>query len=302
MDDRHQPVLLRETIDAIAPQPDGIYADATAGYGGHSEAILEASAPSGRLLAMDRDAEAVEAVRKRLAAYGDRVTVLQGEFADLTRAAERVGAEFFDGVIADLGLSSPQLEDAQRGFSFAEPGPLDMRMDRSQGETAADLIARLDEAELAGILYRFAQERHSRAIARSIKRALQQGRLTHTTDLRRAVVRVLGPHRRGRIDPATRTFQALRIAVNRELDQLQALIDLLPELLADGGVAVIISFHSLEDRMVKQAFLHDRRLALLQRKPLTACEREKRENPRARSAKLRAARRVARADATEARL
>jgi 16S rRNA (cytosine1402-N4)-methyltransferase len=300
MEARHQPVLLNETIEAIVPQPGRMYADATAGWGGHSEAILEASSPTGRLLAMDRDAEAVAATRKRLAAYGDRVTVVHGEFDRLLEAAERVGAEFLDGVIADLGVSSPQLEDAQRGFSFLDAGPLDMRMDRSQKETAADLIERLDEDELANVIYQYGEERQSRAIARSIKRALHQGHLSSTVDLRRAVVRVLGPHRQGRSDPATRTFQALRIAVNRELDQLQALIDLLPHLLADSAVVAIISFHSLEDRLVKRAFAGDQRLVVLNRKPLTASQKEKRENPRARSAKLRAARRVARVEQQEA--
>jgi len=300
MQTRHQPVLLAETIDAIAPQPGRMYADATAGWGGHSEALLQASAPTGRLLAMDRDAEAVAATRKRLAAYGDRVTVVQGEFDRLKLAAEQIGADFFDGVIADLGVSSPQLEDAHRGFSFTDAGPLDMRMDREQEETAADLIERLDEDELANVIYRYGEERRSRAIARSIKRALHQGRLSSTLDLRRAVVRVLGPHKQGRSDPATRTFQALRVAVNSELDQLQSLIDLLPDLLADSGVAAIISFHSLEDRLVKRAFLSDQRLVVLTRKPLTASQKEKRENPRSRSAKLRAARRVARAEQKEA--
>jgi 16S rRNA (cytosine1402-N4)-methyltransferase len=296
---QHQSVLLKETIDAIAPRPGGIYADVTAGWGGHSEAILEASAPTGRLIAMDRDPQAVEATRKRLAPFGDRVSVVHGEFDRIQLVAKEAGADVVDGVVADLGVSSPQLDDRERGFSFMEPGPLDMRMDTSRGETAADLIDRLDDDALANVLYEYGEERRSRAIARSIKRAAHEGRLSNTTELRRAVVRVLGPHKSGRSDPATRTFQALRIAVNSELEQLRALMGLLPDLLADSAVAVVISFHSLEDRIVKEAFRGDERLVPLTKKPLVPSQQEKGDNPRARSAKLRAVRRLVRNATTE---
>ncbi|MGD8858638.1 MAG: 16S rRNA (cytosine(1402)-N(4))-methyltransferase RsmH [Myxococcales bacterium] len=289
----HASVMCRETLQALAPRSGGFYADATAGGGGHSAAILEASAPDGRLVAVDRDPRAVEAARARLAAFGDRAVVVHGAYADLGPILRQHGAGRVDGLVADLGVSSPQLDDAERGFSFAAEGPLDMRMDTSGGETLAELLDRVGEAELADILYHYGEERRSRAVARSIMRARDAGELRTTLDLRRAVVRVLGP-KRGRVDPATRTFQALRIALNRELDQLEQLLSELPELLQDDGVAAIISFHSLEDRMVKRAFRGDDRLSPLTKRPLQAGELERSENPRARSAKLRAARRVPR--------
>lgn len=289
----HASVLLAESIDALGPRSGGVYADATVGGGGHSEAILEASAPDGRLIGVDRDPAALEAARARLARFGDRATLVHGEFAELGRIVREAGAARVDGVIADVGVSSPQLDDASRGFSFARSGPLDMRMDPTAGETALELIARLDERELADLIYELGEERRSRPIARSIKRALDAGELETTDDLRRAVHRAFG-HRRERIDPATRTFQALRIAVNGELDQLTTLVRDIPDLLEDGAVAAIISFHSLEDRIVKRAFRGDERLEPLTKRPVVASEEEVKENPRARSAKLRAARRVAR--------
>ncbi len=290
----HETVLLRETMQAISPRPGGVYADATAGGGGHSEALLEASSPTGKVIAVDRDPAAVHATRHRLARFGSRVTVVHGEYADLQPIVRRAGTEQVQGVVADLGVSSPQLEDAERGFGFSAGGPLDMRMDTSKGETAAELLARMDEKALADILYGLGQERRSRAIARSVRRAVQQGQMSTTEDLRRAVVRVLGPQKRGGVNPATRTFLALRIALNRELEQLEALVGVLPDLLADRGVAAIISFHSLEDRIVKRAFRSDERLEPLSKKPLVPTEPECVRNPRARSAKLRAARRAGR--------
>lgn len=287
----HESVMLGQSIEAIAPRSGGVYADATAGGGGHSEALLLSSAPDGRVIAVDTDPDAVEITRKRLAAFGERAFVVQGRYADLGAIIAAAGAGLLDGLIADLGLSSIQLDDPERGFAFSHSGPLDMRLDRSRGETAAELIARLKESALADILYSFGQERRSRAIARSIKIKQQRDGLSSTDDLRRSVVRVLGPRRRGGVDPATRTFQAIRIAVNDELGQLQSLVDSLPDLLRDRGTAVIISFHSLEDRIVKQAFAADVRLQALNRRPLLASEAERARNPRARSAKLRAARR-----------
>jgi len=290
----HITVLCREAIEAIAPHAGGFYADATAGGGGHSAAVLEASAPDGRVLAIDRDPRAVQAARARLEPYGARALVVHGEFSDLPVLLREAGASTVDGLVADLGVSSPQLDAAERGFSFAAAGPLDMRMDSEHGESLAELLERVDEAELADILHDYGEERRARAVARSILRARDRGELSDTTDLRRAIVRVLGP-RRGRIDPATRSFQGLRIAVNRELDQLDALLAALPELLSDEAVAAIISFHSLEDRRVKWAFREEPRLAPLTKRPQMAGEAECAENPRARSAKLRAARRLPRA-------
>lgn len=289
----HRPVLLRETLEALSPRAGGVYADATVGGGGHAEAILEASHPDGRLVGVDRDEQALEAARGRLARFGARATLVHAEFAELARVLADHGAARVDGLVADLGVSSPQLDDPARGFSFAKTGPIDMRMDPSSGRTALELIAETTERDLADLIYELGEERRSRAVARSLRRAYEAGELETTDDLRRAIVRALGP-KRGRIDPATRTFQALRLAVNRELEQLDALLEELPELLEDDGVGAIISFHSLEDRRVKRGFRGDARLSPLTKKPVIASEEEARDNPRARSAKLRAARRVPR--------
>jgi 16S rRNA (cytosine1402-N4)-methyltransferase len=270
-----------------------VYADTTLGGGGHAEAILEASSPSGRLIGIDRDPLALEAARARLARFGARAALFHGDMAEIRTILEEAGAARVDGLVADLGVSSPQLDDSERGFSFSRPGPLDMRMDPTRGETVLELIARLSESELADVIYQLGEERRSRPIARAIHRALSDGELETTDDLRRAVARAVGP-KRGRIDPATRTFQALRIAVNRELEQLAALLDEIPEVLDDGAVAAVISFHSLEDRMVKRSFRDDSRVARLTKKPIVPSDDEQRDNPRSRSAKLRGARRVAR--------
>jgi 16S rRNA (cytosine1402-N4)-methyltransferase len=291
----HATVLLEEAVAALEPRDGGVYADCTVGGGGHTERLLVLSAPSGRVVGLDRDPTALAAARARLSAFGSRVELVHARFSTLPTVLAERGLRRVDGVLADLGVSSPQLDDGARGFSFARPGPLDMRMDRSGGETASELIARLDEQALADVLHRYGEERRSRPIARSIKRAFERGELRDTEDLRRAVSRVLGPRRQGRIDPATRTFQALRIAVNDELGELEALLAALPEVLADGGVAAIVSFHSLEDRLVKRAFRGDARLEPMWRKPRMASDAEVARNPRARSAKLRAARRTPRA-------
>ncbi len=292
----HESVMVHETVDALRPHAGGLYADATAGGGGHSRAILDASAPDGRVVAVDRDPDAVAAARRALSSYGARAQVVHGDYTELGSIVHRFGAERVDGLVADLGVSSPQLDEPERGFSFAAEGPLDMRMDRTRGPSVAELLQDVGERELADLLYRFGEERRSRAVARSILRARDEGALQSTADLRRAVVRALGPRRAGRVDPATRTFQALRIAVNGELEQLEGLLSSLPELLQDGAVAVIISFHSLEDRLVKHAFRGDGRLLPLYKKPQQASVEERARNPRSRSAKLRAARRVARSE------
>jgi 16S rRNA (cytosine1402-N4)-methyltransferase len=290
----HETVLREETMTALAPRAGGVYADATLGGGGHAEAILEASAPDGRVIGVDRDPHALAAAHERLARFGARATLVHGEFGALREILAEAGAPRVHGVVADVGVSSPQLEEAERGFSFARSGPLDMRMDPTQGETARDLVNRLHEKDLADVIYRYGEERRSRPIARSIKTAIHDGAMETTEDLRRAVVRAIGPQRFRGIDPSTRTFQAIRIAVNRELEELQTLIQDVPELLEDGGVAAVITFHSLEDRIVKHAFRGDPRLEPLTKKPVLATEEEERRNPRSRSAKLRAARRVPR--------
>jgi 16S rRNA (cytosine1402-N4)-methyltransferase len=290
----HESVMTSETLGFLQPRSGGVYADATLGAGGHTAAILEASAPEGRVLSVDRDPRAVENAQQRLAAYGDRSIVVHGEFKDLPALLSEAGLGLVDGIVADLGVSSPQLDDAARGFSFQQDGPLDMRMDSSSGETALELIARLSERELADVLYNYGEERKSRPIARSIRNALAQGELSTTADLRRAVVKAVGRPPKSKIDPATRTFQALRIVVNDELGQLTTLLRVLPDLLVDGGTAVIISFHSLEDRSVKHTLRGDSRLSVLTKRPVLASEEEQASNRRSRSAKLRAARRNAR--------
>jgi 16S rRNA (cytosine1402-N4)-methyltransferase len=289
----HRTVMRDEVLRALAPRAGGRYLDLTLGGGGHAEAILEASAPDGTLIGVDRDPAARGAARARLARFGARVSVIEGRMSEARSVLDALGVDAVDGLVADLGVSSPQLDEPSRGMSFRAEGPLDMRMDPTRGITAKELLASLDERALADLLYELGEERASRPIARSILRARDEGKLESTTDLAKAVYRVLGPPRRGGgLDPATRTFQALRIAVNDELDELDALLAALPSLLRVGGVAAIIAFHSLEDRRVKWALRGDARLEPLYKKPVEASELEQRENPRSRSAKLRAARRL----------
>jgi 16S rRNA (cytosine1402-N4)-methyltransferase len=289
----HATVMLRQTVEGIGPRADGTYVDATLGGAGHAEAVLQASSPHGKLYGIDRDPAALEAARLRLSVFGERAVLLHGAFGDAQRLLAEHGITQVDGVIADLGVSSPQLDRGERGFSFGKPGPLDMRMDPTSGEPLIERLHAFSTDELANVLYEYGEERKSRPIARSIKAALERGELQTTEDLRRAVVRVLGPKRSG-IDPATRTFQALRIAVNDELGELERLLSSVPDLLVDGGRVAIISFHSGEDRIVKHAFRDDARMRPLTKRPIEADAEECATNPRARSAKLRVAERVPR--------
>ena len=291
----HQTVLLHETVDAIAPRAGGLYCDATLGGGGHAEAILERSAPDGRLVGIDRDPRALAAAGERLAPFAGRTTFLHGTFGSLPELLAEADLGRLDGLVADVGVSSPQLDDPSRGFSFREGGPLDMRMDPTRGLTAKELIEEQDADSLANLIFELGEERRSRPIARSILRLRDEGGLETPDDLRRAVHRVTGP-KRGRIDPATRTFQALRIAVNDELGQLRSLVAHAADVLADDGVVALISFHSLEDRIVKWAFREDEALQPLTKKPVIASDEEQAANPRARTAKLRAARRKPRGE------
>jgi 16S rRNA (cytosine1402-N4)-methyltransferase len=288
----HVPVLLRETIEALAPRDGGVYCDCTLGRGGHAEAMLEASAPSGRLIGLDRDPSAIEACKERLARFGDRITFVHARFGRVKEALENLGVAGVDGLLADLGVSSPQLDAAERGFSFRQSGPLDMRMDPTSGAGAKEAIASLDVSTLADVLFDLGEERKSRPIARAIKRAESEGQLETTDDLRNAVIAAVGKSPKSPIDPATRTFQALRLYVNDELGELDRLLASLPAVLNEGGVAAIISFHSLEDRAVKNTFKGEPTLAPLTKKPVVAGDEETARNPRARSAKLRAARRT----------
>ena len=237
----HQPVLLESVLKLIAPQPGGVYCDATIGGGGHAEKLLEASAPDGRFVGIDRDPEAVEASRRRLARFGDRVSILHGTFSEIEQLLAAAQVTSLDGLLVDLGVSSHQLTTATRGFSFMQLGPLDMRMDQRSGEMAATLLKKLSEDELAQLIFHFGEERLARPIARSIKRMEAAGALNSTRDLYIAVQRVVGAKRGQSTDPATRTFQALRIAVNDELGELEKLLNILPDPLARGGIGIGIA-------------------------------------------------------------
>jgi len=299
-----------EVMAALAPRPHGRYVDGTLGDGGHAERLL-ADIPSLLLLAIDRDEQALARARERLATFSDRVRFEHAAFGELAVLLERIGwGDGVDGLLLDLGVSSPQLDTPERGFSFRQPAPLDMRMDRSRGPTAAELIAESSEQELADILYRYGEERAARRIARQIVRAREEEPVTTTEELRALVIRA-GVRGRPGHDPATRTFQALRIAVNGELDQLEAVLDAGWRLLRPGGRFVVLTYHSLEDRMVKQAFREwaasclcpperpvcdcgwTPKVSFVVRGRRPAAEQEVAANPRARSAGLRAVERLA---------
>jgi 16S rRNA (cytosine1402-N4)-methyltransferase len=309
-DTGHRPVLLRETIDALAAARGGLFVDCTVGLGGHSEAILQASSGT-QVLGIDRDEEALEQARKRLAEFGGRIRLVHADFRELTRVLATAKVDSARGILADLGVSSWQLDSPSRGFSFRHQAPLDMRMDTSGGETAAELLGRLSEVDIAKIIFEFGEERRSRRIARLIVERRKSGRPVETTqDLARLVERAVGKSKSRRIHPATRTFQALRIAVNRELERLdQFTADAVDALEPDGRLA-IISFHSLEDRIIKRTLLKlsgrcqcpprapqctcgtRKAVEILTRRPIVSSEIEIAENPRARSAKLRVARKL----------
>lgn len=287
----HTPVLLEEVLECLRPASGGVYADVTLGGAGHARAILECSAPDGRLVGTDRDPSALDAASEVLSSYGERATLRKARIRDLSEVLRSLGIDQVDGIVADLGVSSAQLDQQERGFSLAKDGPIDMRMDPTEGETVLELIGRTNAEELANVIYQYGEEGRSRRIARSLRRAYEEGELETTADLRKAIHRATGP-RRGRIDPATKTFQALRIAVNEELLELESLLEQLPTVLRTGGVAAVISFHSLEDRLVKHSFRDSEHLTPLTKRPVMASDGERQANPRSRSAKLRAARRV----------
>jgi 16S rRNA (cytosine1402-N4)-methyltransferase len=304
----HASVLLDEVVRALDPKDGGLYIDATCGLGGHAEAILTAASPTGRLLGVDRDPIAIELAAGRLARFGDRAIVVEGDFSDLRTYAEASDMCPVDGIVADLGVSSLQLDDAKRGFSFMRPGPLDMRMGPRVGATAAELLETYDEEHLMHVLRDFGEVNRPRQIARAILDARDAGRLSTTQDLAEIIERASGGRKGSPIHPATRAFQAIRIAVNRELEELEKLLAVLPALTKPKGRAAIISFHSLEDRLVKYAFSDPepeplpRGLpiepvkkkgpwSLLTKKPITPSASEIESNPRARSAKLRVAER-----------
>ena len=300
----HEPVMLAEALEALAVRPGGNYVDATVGLGGHAAAILEAASPSGRLLGVDRDPRAIDVARERLARFGARAVLVHGAFEDLQRVATEAGFEAVDGVLLDLGVSSLQLDEPGRGFSFRRDEALDMRMDQSGGETAADLVNSLDERELADLIYRYGEERRSRPIARAIVRARP---IETTGALVRAVEQAVGRGRERQIHPATLTFQAFRIAVNQEMDHLEHGLPQAHGLLDGAGARlVVIAFHSLEDRLVRDYFRlestdcicpprlpvcvcgHVATLRLVTKRPRRASASEVARNARSRSARLRA--------------
>jgi len=307
----HRPVLLRETIELLAAERGGLFVDCTVGLGGHSEAILETSRDA-QVLGIDRDDEALELARKRLARFGSRFRAVHADFRDITRVLAIAEVKQARGILADLGISSLQLDSPIRGFSFRHDAPLDMRMDASTGiETAAELLGRLSEVEIAQIIFEYGEERRSRRIARWIVEKREQGAPIATTrELASLVERAVGFGKQRRIHPATRTFQALRIAVNSELENLDRFVtDAVDHLEPDGRLAVI-SFHSLEDRIIKRTLgkLSGRcqcpprlptcicgarkTVEILTRRPIVADEEEIAANPRSRSAKLRACRKL----------
>lgn len=281
----HIPVLGQEVVEGLGLRSGGHYLDATVGGGGHSRLMLEA-APDVQITALDQDANAIEAAQKNLAEFGDRVQFVHTNFADFKPAMVQ-----FEGILADLGVSSPQFDHPDRGFSFRLEAPLDMRMDQQQSLTAAEIVNTWDEVELANLIYTYGEERLSRRIARRI---VERRPFETTTDLAETIFHAVPrSYRYGRIHPATRTFQALRIAVNQELKVLETFLTLAPDWLKPAGRLCIISFHSLEDRIVKHQFRESEKLHVITKKPIVPTETEMEKNVRSRSAKLRIAEKVA---------
>lgn len=302
----HEPVLYHEIILALQPRPGGYYVDGTVGAGGHAKGILEASSPDGKLLGLDLDPQALTLAKEHLAPFGDRVTLKRASYPTMLEQLEALGWETVHGIVFDLGLSSMQLDTPERGFSFRSEAPLDMRFDPQAETSAADLVNNWPEADLADLIYRYGEERRSRQIARAIVAARP---IFTTTQLANVVAKVNRSGKKG-IHPATLTFQALRIATNQELDAIERVLPIAIKVLAPGGCLAVISFHSLEDRIVKQFFRresqdclcpprqpictcdHKAILTELTRKPIRPSEAEIYENPRARSARLRVAKKL----------
>lgn len=286
----HVPVLVAEVLAGLDPQPGQTIVDGTLGGGGHARAIAERVRPAGRVIGLDRDPAAVAAARESLS--GLPVSIVQANYCDLPEVLAELNLTSVDGILLDLGLSSDQLADTNRGFSFDLDGPLDLRFNRMEGEPASRLVNRLSPEHLANLIYQYGEERFSRRIARAIVEVRHHQPFETSRQLAEIVRRAVpAAARNQRIDPATRTFQALRIAVNQELKSLEIALRRLPDCLKTGGRLAIISFHSLEDRPVKESFRDDPRMEALSRKPITPHEAEIARNPRCRSAKLRIARR-----------
>lgn len=289
----HTPVLQDEVLEWLQPVPDGLYVDGTLGLGGHALAVLERSLPTGRLIGFEWDEDAAGRAAERLIRYSDRFQIVRASYADLVAELAKLEVRGIDGLVADLGVSSLQLDQADRGFSFRAESVLDMRMDRRKPLTAASLVARLSEEQLADIFYHYGEERQARRIARFLVQARQEQAVDTTARLAaivaEAVPRKYHPQK---VHVATKVFQALRIAVNGELDNLTKLLATAPDVLKKGARMCIITFHSLEDRIVKQAFQQNAAYRVLCRRPITPTAEETGRNPRARSAKLRVAERI----------
>jgi 16S rRNA (cytosine1402-N4)-methyltransferase len=303
----HVPVMLREVLAALNVRPGGRYVDATVGGGGHAFAIMEAASPGGTLLGIDRDADALDAARRRLAQFGDDVRLVQGSFAEIASICRECGYAPVHGIVLDLGLSSMQLGEGERGFSFLQEGPLDMRFDRAQDVSAATIVNEYSEQDLADVIWRYGEEQQSRRIARRI---VERRPLRTTTELAKVVEEAVGGRVRRQSHPATRTFQALRIAVNQELLSLDAVLPQAYGLLGDLGRLVVLSYHSLEDRLVKEFIRRESRDCICPpRQPACTCSHkatlravshgavrpspdEVEGNPRSRSARLRVAERL----------
>ena len=294
----HLPVMPSEVLSWLQPHSGGIYVDCTVGYCGHAKEILRVSQPHGIVLGIDRDVQAINAGRQELQSFGDRAILVKAHFMELKQILVERGIPRVHGVLFDLGVSSPQFDEPSRGFSFRSEGPLDMRMDQSSGRTAADIVNELNEADLADLIYRLGEEQYSRRIARAIVSARRRQTLTNTHQLVSVIESAVpGHYRRGRIHCATRTFQALRIAVNNELDHLETSLRDAADALAPGGRLCVISFHSLEDRIVKQTFKglssqSGGELEILTKRPQVPSDDERNRNPRSRSAKLRVMQRI----------
>jgi 16S rRNA (cytosine1402-N4)-methyltransferase len=295
----HEPVMVAEVLDHLAPSRGGVFVDCTVGLGGHARALLDAGAT--RLIGIDRDTDALARAGEALTEFGDRVSLVHGDYRSLVEVLDARGIDQVDGVLADLGVSSMQLDAPDRGFSFRRDEPLDMRMDRSSGATAADMLAAADERTLADVIYEFGEERHARRVARAIVEAGRTRRIQTTGRLAEVVRQAIPRKGYSRIDPATRTFQAIRIWVNRELEGLDGFLAHAAGRLAPVGRLVVITFHSLEDRVVKhtlRALQTAGGITIRTKRPQVPTEAEIERNPRARSAKLRAATRSEQAERT----
>ncbi|HEY1307221.1 MAG TPA: 16S rRNA (cytosine(1402)-N(4))-methyltransferase RsmH [Vicinamibacterales bacterium] len=286
----HEPVMVAEVLEHLEPSRGGVFVDCTVGLGGHARAILEGGAA--RVIGLDRDREAIARAADGLKGYGDRIELVHGDYRSIGEVLDARGVRTVDGVLADLGVSSMQLDAPGRGFSFRRDEPLDMRMDTSSGPSAAALLSEVDERTLADLIVEFGEERYARRIARALVEARRAGRIETTARLAEIVRRAIPRKGYSRIDPATRTFQAIRIWVNRELEGLDAFLGRAVDRLGPGGRLVVITFHSLEDRIVKhtlRALQASGAIAIRTKRPIVPAEAEVERNPRARSAKLRAA-------------